>query len=81
MYLDLEVIDFHCHFPTNLPWFAGMFGEDYRDPERVWASVGRHWRGEQAMAYSKQWRLTWGFDPPESNPPDDDTKLTVGIRN
>ena len=74
MYLDLEVIDFHCHFPTNLPWFAGMFGDDYQDPRESLGERRATLAREQAMAYSKQWRLTWGFDPPESNPPDDDTQ-------
>ena len=29
MYLGLEVIDFHTHFPTRKPMFAGM-GPDHR---------------------------------------------------
>jgi uncharacterized protein len=74
MYLNLEIIDFHTHFPTNRPWFTGMgpdFREDYikRRGERR-AAVAR----EHAMAYSRDWRLTWGFDPPESDPPDDETQ-------
>ncbi|MCB9459785.1 MAG: amidohydrolase [Anaerolineaceae bacterium] len=74
MYLDLEIIDFHTHFPTSKPWFTGM-GPDARQQylerrgERR-AKIAR----EQAMAYSKEWRLTWGFDPPEQNPPDDATQ-------
>ncbi|MCA9903477.1 MAG: amidohydrolase [Anaerolineae bacterium] len=74
MYLDLEIIDFHTHFPTNLPWFADM-GPDIR---QQYAERRGQRRAEltrdQAMAYSKQWRLTWGFDPPEANPPDDETQ-------
>jgi predicted TIM-barrel fold metal-dependent hydrolase len=74
MYLDLHIVDFHSHFPTNLPWFAGM-GTDIRQEYvkrrgEARAKIAR----EQAMAYSRQWRLTWGFEPPESNPPDDDTQ-------
>jgi hypothetical protein len=46
-------------------------GQDYasRRGERR-AKIKR----EQAMAYSQQWRMTWGFDPPEQNPPDDETQ-------
>jgi predicted TIM-barrel fold metal-dependent hydrolase len=74
MYLDLEIIDFHTHFPTHLPWFADM-GTDMRQNylERrgeLRANIAR----KQAMSYSQQWRLTWGYDPPESDPPDDDTQ-------
>ena len=74
MYQDVEVIDFHTHFPTNRPWFEGMAAsprDDYiqRRGERR-ATIAR----EQAMAYSKEWRLTWGFDPPESSPPDDEAQ-------
>lgn len=74
MYLGLEIIDFHTHFPTNLPWFADM-GTDIR---QQYAERRGQRRAElarkQAMAYSKQWQLTWGFDPPEANPPDDETQ-------
>lgn len=74
MYLDLAVIDFHAHFPTSRPWFADM-GTDIRQQyhqrrgERR-ATIAR----EQAKAYSQQWRRMWGYDPPESDPPDDDTQ-------
>lgn len=74
MFLDLEIIDFHCHFPTNRPWFSGM-GPDSRQAyierrgERR-AQIAR----EHALAYNRDWRLTWGFDPPESEPPDDETQ-------
>ena len=74
MYLGLDVIDFHAHFPTSRPWFDAT-GPDIRQQylqrrgERR-ASLAR----EQALAYSQQWRLTWGYDPPESDPPDDETQ-------
>ncbi len=74
MYLDLEIIDFHTHFPTNRPWFTGM-GPDVREAyvqrrgERR-AKIAR----EHAMAYSREWRLSWDFEPPESDPPDDETQ-------
>jgi hypothetical protein len=74
MYLGLEIIDFHTHFPTNLPWFADMVPDKRqsyaeRRGERR-AKIAR----EQAMGYSHQWRMTWGYEPPESNPPDDETQ-------
>jgi uncharacterized protein len=71
MYLDLEIIDFHTHFPTKKPWFGTDRREEYRQRrgDRR-ADLAR----EQAMAYSRDWRLTWGFDPPESDPPDDETQ-------
>ena len=67
MYLGLEIIDFHTHFPTQKPWFTDM-GPDIRQQylerrgERR-AKIAR----EQAMKYSQQWRMTWGYDPPEKN--------------
>jgi len=74
MYQGLEIIDFHTHFPTNLPWFTGMGGstrEEYleRRGERR-AAIAR----KQAAAYSEDWRQAWGFEPAESNPPDDETQ-------
>jgi uncharacterized protein len=74
MYLGLQIIDFHSHFPTNLPWFSGM-GPDMRQQyvERRGDKRAKVLR-EQAMAYSQHWRLTWDFEPPESTPPDDNTQ-------
>ena len=74
MYLGLEIVDFHTHFPTNLPWFAGM-GHDIRQQYleqrgEKRANIAR----QQAMVYSRQWRMAWGYDPPESDPPDDQTQ-------
>jgi hypothetical protein len=74
MYQDIEVIDFHTHFPTNLPWFTGMgksLGEDIakRRGERR-AAIAR----EHAKAYSREWRQAWGFELPEGSPPDDETQ-------
>lgn len=71
MYQDLEVIDFHTHFPTNKPWFQDMA------PNMQDAYIKR--RGEkranvikaQAQAYREAWRLEWDSPPPEQNPPDD----------
>ena len=74
MYQDLHVVDFHCHFPTNRPWFAGM-GPDWRQVyiDRVGerrANIAR----EQALAYNKEWRLAWDFPRPEDDSPDDETQ-------
>lgn len=74
MFQELEIIDFHSHFPTNRPWFEGMGGPSrdayVRRRGEKRAAVAR----QHAMAYSHDWRLAWGFDPPESNPPDDETQ-------
>ena len=65
MYSGLEVIDFHLHFPTRSG--IGIEGApDHRQRyiERIGprrAAVAR----ELAMQYNRQWRATWGFDPPE----------------
>lgn len=77
MYLGLEIIDFHVHFPTRRGMFGGPRGPG---PDRRSAYIER--RGERratiardlAMDYNRHWRLTWGFDPPESDPPDDETQ-------
>lgn len=74
MYLGLEIIDFHTHFPTTKPWFTGM-GPDMQQQyiERRGERRARLLR-DQARAYSEEWRLTWGYEPPESSPPDDATQ-------
>jgi predicted TIM-barrel fold metal-dependent hydrolase len=72
MYQDLEIIDFHTHFPTTKPWFQDM-GPDARE-------VYLERRGqrrmdiakEHARAYQSAWRKEWDFDPPETDPPDDE---------
>jgi hypothetical protein len=74
MYQDLQVIDFHSHFPTNRPWFEGM-GEDWRKSyvERVGEHRAQLAR-EQAMAYNQEWRLAWDFPPPEKEHPGDEAQ-------
>lgn len=74
MYQDLEIIDFHTHFPTTKPWFYGM-GPDVRDVYRK--RRGQHRADiaeEHARAYRAAWRKEWDFDPPEHNSPDDETQ-------
>jgi uncharacterized protein len=74
MYLGLEIIDFHTHFPTNKPWFTGM-GQNHRE-EYLQRRGERRAKilQEQAGMYSHEWRLAWDFEPAEKNPPDDDTQ-------
>ena len=74
MYQDLHVIDFHCHFPTNKPWFSGM-GPDMRQAyiDRVGERRAKIAR-DYAMAYNKEWRLAWDFPKPEQDSPDDETQ-------
>lgn len=74
MYLDLEIIDFHTHFPTKRPWFAGMAPDPRAEYARRRGERRAAIAREQSMAYSKDWRLAWDFEPPESNPPDDETQ-------
>ena len=74
MYLGLEIIDFHTHFPTNKPWFTGM-GQNHRE-EYLQRRGERRAKilQQQAGMYSQEWRLAWDFEPPEKNPPDDETQ-------
>ncbi len=74
MYQELEVIDFHTHFPTNRPWFEGMGPSPYEDYVKRRGERRAGIARAQAAAYSKEWRLAWGFEPAESSPPDDDTQ-------
>ena len=65
MYNGLEIIDFHVHFPTS----SGIGIEGGPNPrqeyvERVGPKRAMAAR-ELAMQYNRQWRATWGFDPPE----------------
>ena len=72
MYQDLEVIDFHTHFPTTKPWFEGMA------PNMIDTYVARRGQRradlirEQSRAYRDAWRLEWDYGAPETDPPDDD---------
>ena len=65
MYNGLEIIDFHVHFPTRQRTFiegAPDWRQAYIDRvgERR-ANIAR----KHAMAYNRQWRASWGFEPPE----------------
>jgi predicted TIM-barrel fold metal-dependent hydrolase len=74
MYQDLEIIDFHTHFPTTKPWFQGM-GLDTRETYRERRGQRRADIADgHAQAYRDAWRKEWDVDPPEANPPDDETQ-------
>jgi hypothetical protein len=63
-YQDLQVIDFHAHFPTARPWFGRS---DPRD--ELMARMGERRANlvrEQARAYNAEWRLAWRFPTPET---------------
>ena len=66
MYNGLEIIDFHVHFPTR----QGSFIEGGPNPRQEYAQRVGERRAtvarEQAMNYNRQWRATWGFDPPRA---------------
>ena len=74
MYQNLEIIDFHTHFPTSKPWFTDM-GTDIRAKylERRGEARARK-LGEYARGYSAHWRKMWGFEPPNQDRPDDETQ-------
>jgi predicted TIM-barrel fold metal-dependent hydrolase len=75
LYLGLEIIDFHCHFPTSKPWFAGMLGDNTQQSYSARRGERRaKILQQQAAAYRDEWRLAWDFEPPEQSPPDDDTQ-------
>ena len=65
MYNGLNVIDFHVHFPT----LNGSFIEGAPNPRQQYAERVGERRAkiarELAMSYNRQWRATWGFDPPD----------------
>ncbi|MEL6149860.1 MAG: amidohydrolase family protein [Chloroflexota bacterium] len=72
MYLGLEIIDFHCHFPTSKPWFKDMVPDPRQTYHERRGEKRAALRRQQAMDYGAQWRLTWGYDPPEKDVPDDE---------
>jgi len=74
MYQNLEIIDFHTHFPTAKPWFKDM-GTNLRDSylERRGERRAKIKR-DKSVGYSVHWRKMWGFDPPEGDMPDDETQ-------
>lgn len=63
-YQDLQVIDFHAHFPTAKPWLG------HSDPmAELTARIGERRARlvrEQARAYRAEWHLAWDFPTPET---------------
>jgi len=65
---DLEIIDFHCHFPVaGDPSMGGTGGpRTYADGSP--AAVNAAYQHEQAEKHRVAWRLAWDFPEPESEP-------------
>jgi uncharacterized protein len=74
MYSGLEVIDFHTHFPTRKPWFEGMAPDVRKEYAARRGERRARIAGEQAAAYSANWRAAWGYEPPEKDVPEDDVQ-------
>ena len=70
MYQDLEIIDFHTHFPTSKPMFddRGSFRDEDAPEHRKALSK------KFAMKYNQDWRLAWDFPPPDREKADDKTQ-------
>lgn len=61
MFQDLEVIDFHAHFPVPEPaWEAQRKAKEAELGERR-TKIAR----EYAVAYNTDWRLAWDYPAPE----------------
>lgn len=74
MYQDLEIIDFHTHFPTTKPWFKDMVPADALSYKDRRGERRAKLASDYAAAYRDAWRKEWDSEPPESNPPDDKTQ-------
>ncbi len=61
MFQDLEVIDFHAHFPVPEPaWEIHRKEKEAELGERR-TKIAR----EYATAYNTDWRLAWDYPAPE----------------
>jgi len=74
MYQDLQIIDFHTHFPTTKPWFEGMGPDPRTEYIKRRGQKRADLQSEYAAAYRDAWRKEWDSEPPESDPPDDTTQ-------
>ncbi|MEQ8675897.1 MAG: amidohydrolase family protein [Aggregatilineales bacterium] len=74
MYQDLEIIDFHTHFPTTQPWFKDMVQSDTMTYQERRGERRAKIASDYAGAYRDAWRKEWDSEPPENNPPDDKTQ-------
>ena len=69
VFQDLEIIDFHCHFPVaGDPSMAAAGGSarlyDLGSP----ADEKARYLRQQAEKYREAWRLAWDFPEPEAEP-------------
>ncbi|MFN8634506.1 MAG: amidohydrolase family protein [Chloroflexota bacterium] len=64
MYQDLDVIDFHCHFPAAGDISMAGGGPRTYTPGSA-ASAKAQYLKEQAERYRADWRLAWDFPEPE----------------
>ena len=64
MYHGIDIVDFHVHFPSCLPWFGDMAGTP---PALSQADEARKKAvREMSRPYSTQWRRMWDFPDPEA---------------
>ena len=67
MFQDLNIIDFHAHFPIRGDITEG--GHRTREPAPGTVSAARDAaRRAQLRRYQEQWRLAWDFPEPEREP-------------
>ncbi len=74
MYQGFEVIDFHAHFPTNLPWFPEMGTTIQSYVAKVGEKRAALVR-EMSQPYGEQWQRMWDFpkpEPKEAHPGDEE---------
>ena len=65
---DLEIIDFHCHFPVAGDPSMGGTGGPRTYAAGSPAAVTAAYQREQAEKYRAAWRLAWDFPEPEAEP-------------
>src|SRR5215213_10588829 len=74
MFQDLEIIDFHCHFPVaGDPSMAVAGGSARMYEAGSPADEKARYLGQQAEKYRAAWRLAWDFPEPEreARPPEE----------
>lgn len=57
---DLQVLDFHVHFPTSIPWFGRAGQPQQRSPQADQAVR------DYSETLRREWRLAWDFPEPET---------------
>lgn len=69
MFQDLDVIDFHCHFPVaGDPSMAAVGGSARLYEAGTPADEKSRYLRRQAEKYRSAWRLAWDFPEPEAEP-------------